>query len=156
MDLKAHPTLPGVFVTPDGRVFQELFPAKGQGGYHHIKTGKTHVRRHTVVAETYIGPRPFPGAHVRHLDGDPGNDVPGNLAWGTAKQNGQDTIAHGRSTRGQRNARAILTREQAQEAWDRRKAGESAASIALDLGVSAACIHDITKGRSWPEINRGA
>lgn len=50
---------------------------------------------HALVAEAFICPRP-PGMMTRHMDGDPSNNHPDNLRWGTAKQNAQDMLAHGR------------------------------------------------------------
>jgi hypothetical protein len=38
------------------------------------------------------------GPVVRHLDGNPKNNVPDNLAWGTPLENRQDTIRHGHDT----------------------------------------------------------
>jgi hypothetical protein len=39
--------------------------------------------------------KPFPKAHVRHLDGDKCNNHYSNIAWGTAKQNADDRMVHG-------------------------------------------------------------
>ena len=148
-----YPRHPELYVADDGTIWRKLPPSVGSGGYHTVNHGKTRLRRHTIVCETFHGERP-PGAQVRHLNGDPADDRPDNLAWGTPTENGADTIAHGRTTRGSKNAQAKLTLEQAQEAWTRyRKEGESAASIARDLGVSAACIHDIAKRRTWHWID---
>jgi hypothetical protein len=154
--MNQHPTLPDIFVDEDGVVFRKLPHWVDTNGYHVVNIGHVKIRRHTLVCEAFHGERPAPGFHVRHLDGYPANNHPDNLAWGTPTQNGADTIAHGRTTRGEKNHHAILTHDQAQEAWDRYKAGESALSVALDLGVSAACIHDIAKRRTWPEIERKA
>jgi HNH endonuclease len=40
-----------------------------------------------LVCEAFHGPRPFPKAVTIHLDEDPSNNVPGNLKWGTQKEN---------------------------------------------------------------------
>jgi hypothetical protein len=153
--MRRHPIHADIYIDDHGVVFRALPTWVDENGYNLVHVGKTRIRRHTLVCETFHSERPAAGLHVRHLNGDPGDDVPGNLAWGTPTENGGDTIAHGRTTRGVKNARAILTLQQAQEAWDRRQNGESALSIGQDLGVSAACIHDITKGNTWPEIRRG-
>lgn len=63
---------------------------------------------HTLVAETFVGPK---DGQVRHLDGNPFNNSPDNLAWGTAKQNAEDRDRHGRTARGKRHPQAALIAE---------------------------------------------
>lgn len=60
---------------------------------HYLGTG-THVLVHRMVAETFI-PNPDNLPVVRHLDGDPTNNTVWNLAWGTYKDNWEDSIRHG-------------------------------------------------------------
>lgn len=47
-----------------------------------------------MVAEMFI-PNPNNLPVVRHLDGNPTNNVVWNLAWGTAKDNYEDAVRHG-------------------------------------------------------------
>ncbi len=57
MDIKAnpHPFYEGVFVTEDGRVFQECRAVLSSGGYHLVSvlptssTKRVRVRRHTLI-----------------------------------------------------------------------------------------------------------
>lgn len=49
---------------------------------------------HRWVALAFLGPHP-PGQQVRHLDGDPTHNAPGNLRYGTASQNARDSVGHG-------------------------------------------------------------
>lgn len=51
---------------------------------------------HRVIAEAFHGPRPE-GAQIRHLNGDRTDNRPANLAYGSASDNMQDRIAHGRN-----------------------------------------------------------
>ena len=155
--MKENPQRPGVFVTTDGRVFLEIKAEPSFGGYRAMHLPGTNgrgtrgitVRRHTLVAETYVGPPPFDGAHVRHLDGNPANDKPSNLRWGSAKQNGQDTVRHGRSTRGSKNARAKLTDDQAREIKRRLRKGESGSELAREFNLKQATISNINTGTTW-------
>lgn len=55
--------------------------------------GKT-VGVHILVCEAFHGPRPD-GLVVRHLNGIPADNRPGNLAWGTRAENMQDKKRHG-------------------------------------------------------------
>ncbi len=97
------PSLPGYFITRDGRVWSEkshrwrkthidkstgrvvfgVFTAKG------IQIAQIH----RSLLETFIGPCPE-GMECRHLDGDPLNNNLGNLKWGTRYENMQDKIIH--------------------------------------------------------------
>jgi|SRR5215472_894145 len=152
LTLYQHPTLPGLFLTRGGRVFRELPTSTDANGYQltRITSGANTqvVRRHTLVAETFIGPRP-PGHGVRHLDGDPGNDNPRNLAWGTQAENSADTVQHGRSTRGIKNRHAKLTEAEAREIKHRRAAGESGRSLAREFNISEQTVCCIHTGRQW-------
>lgn len=73
-------------------------------GYFFLRlcTDGHHVNHcvHTLVIEAFHGPRPD-GMVARHLDGDPTNNHPTNLRWGTSAENAADMLAHGRN----RNAR---------------------------------------------------
>lgn len=100
------------------------------------------------MAETFIGPRP-PAGVVRHLDGDPQNDDPGNLRWGTTRENCEDTVRHGRSTRGAKNKQVRLTNEQVRDIRRRRANGERGKELASEYGVTEATICDIHKRRTW-------
>lgn len=45
---------------------------------------------HQLVAEAFLGPRPFPGAVVLHWDDDGFNNHLGNLRWGSETENRAD------------------------------------------------------------------
>lgn len=49
---------------------------------------------HAAVVEAFSGPRP-PGLVCRHMDGNPANNVAGNLQWGTQSENQYDKRGHG-------------------------------------------------------------
>lgn len=75
-------------------------PSAGTGGYLQVILTSGSIREtakiHILVGTAFLGPRPD-GMHTRHLDGDPQNNRIENLRWGTASQNQQDVIAHGRN-----------------------------------------------------------
>ena len=82
---------------PTRRILSAAFHVRG--GYPFVtlhRDGRNfHRKVHHLVCEAFNGPRPS-GALVRHLDGNPCNNVPSNLAWGTASENIHDTVNHGR------------------------------------------------------------
>lgn len=150
--VKKHPTIPGLFLTEDGRAFRELAASPASGGYHTIKIGRRTYRRHVLMAETFNGPRPAGATGVRHDNGNPGDDRPSNLLWGTQADNAQDTVRHGRSTRGETSAQARLAAGQVREIRLRRSEGESGASLAAEFGVSVGTVCDIVKRRTWRHV----
>jgi hypothetical protein len=66
---------------------------------HLAKDGQTTTRTvHTVVLNTFVGPRP--AGHVAcHNDGDPSNNRLANLRWDTQSNNLLDAIRHGTHSR---------------------------------------------------------
>jgi hypothetical protein len=50
---------------------------------------------HHLVAEAFIGPRPTPTTEIRHLNGNPGDNRPANLRYGTRAENAEDSKRHG-------------------------------------------------------------
>lgn len=50
---------------------------------------------HQLVARTFHGPPPFPGAEVCHGDGNSLNNRADNLRWDTRAANGVDSVKHG-------------------------------------------------------------
>lgn len=76
-----------------------LKPSHHTYGYHQVElssNGKTTTKSvHRLVAHAFIG-EPT-GPVTRHLDGNPTNNIPANLAWGSVRENAQDRILHGRN-----------------------------------------------------------
>lgn len=77
----------------------------------------THI--HRIVAIAFIGPSPFPGAVVRHLNGHPADNRLENLRWGTTEENMADMQEHRKNgkpefigtnpsrSRGRKNSRTL-------------------------------------------------
>jgi len=106
-DLYPIPGYPNYSITRDGRVWSKARPrARGGwlrpqlGGNKHLQLflrvdGVTRtVRVHTLVALTFLGPRPE-GQIVRHLNDDPLDNRPENLAYGTHLDNMRDMARNG-------------------------------------------------------------
>ncbi len=153
-EAKQHPTRLDVWVTPDGRIFQELHVTRDGAGYGLVNlSGRSggKVRRHVLVCETYHGPRPL-GQVVRHRNGIPGDDREDNLEWGTQAENLQDAARHGTTTQGQKNIHAKLTDDQVLEIRRRIKSGEKQKDIASWFGVSQPTISEIKSGTAWKHV----
>lgn len=96
---------------------------------------------HTLVALTFLGPRPE-GADVRHLDGDPLNNRVDNLSYGSRMDNILDVYRVGRPWR-------TLTVSDVLAIRARLNNGEKGSVIAKDFGVTQACISSIKTGRAY-------
>lgn len=100
---------------------------------------------HTMVCETFYGPRPS-GMEVRHLDGDSLNNHVDNLCWGTPAQNGFDRIRHGMSERNKPHGHVKLAADQVRAI---REDDRAQTVVAADYGVSQSAISAIHTGESW-------
>ena len=134
----------------------ELIPSPDSAGYGQIRykcaTQWVRERKHVLVCETFHGLRPV-GKVVRHRDDNPSNDHPANLRWGSQQKNSRDSIEHGTFTVCENNAMAKLTNQEALQIRQRRLAGESGKSLALEFGVSQSTVCDIKMGRGWYYLN---
>jgi HNH endonuclease/NUMOD4 motif len=112
-----HPVYTCYEVSDDGRVrsLSRFVPSKaGSQRWHEGRVLRTSPRRgaylgstisvnglrknfevHVWVCETFHGLRPSPDLEVRHLNGNPQDNRPENLKWGTALENAADTKRHG-------------------------------------------------------------
>lgn len=65
-----------------------------RSGYPQLRIARSTKMLHRLVADAFLGPCP-PGLVVRHLDGNPANNLPSNLAYGTVSENMFDQVRHG-------------------------------------------------------------
>lgn len=119
-------------------------------GYRSVVLSVAGVRRsvlvHRLVLMAFVGP-PQPGQETRHVDGDRANNALSNLAWGTNAENYADRVGHGTALHGDRNPRAKITSEQAQEIIARCQTGESQRSVAQAYGLSQPQVSRIITGK---------
>lgn len=99
---------------------------------------------HWLVAEYFIGPRPE-GQFVRHLDGDKLNNHVSNLAYGTPKENVEDTMRHGRVPKGDNHYNTKIFEKDIPEIIKRIESGEMLKLIGADYNVNQTVICHIKK-----------
>lgn len=107
---------------------------------------------HTLVLLGFVG-EPEEDQQCRHLDGDPGNNHVGNLAWGTAQENADDRVRHGTLRQGERNHSTKLSATDIGKVRRRRRSGETYRSIAEDFDVSLQAIYYACRGRTWKNVD---
>lgn len=73
-----------------GRVLKQSIDKTGYARVGLFRNGRENFRVHRLVAASFHGPSDLP--HVRHLDSVKLNNVPSNLAWGTASENMHDNV----------------------------------------------------------------
>lgn len=126
-------------------------------GYHWLRVrvdGKP-IRRavHHFILWAFAGPKPE-GMEGRHLDGNPGNNRPDNLAWGTHVENMKDKDRHGTSLKGRPNGKPKLTADQVREIRSRYATGnETYKRIAADYGVSSVACGFIITRKNWAHVD---
>jgi len=100
---------------------------------------------HRLVCSAFHG-EPQLRQEVRHLDGNPANNAPENLKWGTTKENWMDKRNHGNATIGEKHPMSKLSNEQRLEIKQLSKEGKSQREIAKDYNVS--------QGAIWRVLNK--
>lgn len=107
---------------------------------------------HRAIAEAFYGPCPE-NMECRHLDGNPHNNRPENLAWGYRFQNAHDREIHKTKPAGEKHGMSKLTKRQVLRMREiRESTGKSFHKIAADFGVSPMTAHRAITKKLWREI----
>ena len=131
--------------------YVDWYPLQGHSngkGYQNISMShqnhKVTQNVHRLICMAFHGMPPFPSSQTRHLDGNPGNNLPGNLKWGTQEENWMDRKVHGRGTEGEKHPMAKLTNfEMKALKWSIEKGLVSQHHAAKILGMSQAGIYAV-------------
>jgi hypothetical protein len=141
---------------PGTRFSKVLKPKRAPHGYPIVTLGYLNGKRptrfvHRLVAETFLGPCP-PGMQCAHLDGNPLNSAPENLAWTSPAENHSHKERHGTAQKGSRSPTAILDEGRVAQIRARCAAGESQSAVAASMGVSSTTVNGIVKRKSWKHV----
>lgn len=85
------------------------------------------VLLHRLVASAFHGPPPNAKSECMHLDGDPQNNIPSNLRWGSHLENMNMDRGNNHSHKNESNPNSKLTKEQVAEirkAYDQRNSSK--------------------------------
>lgn len=109
------------------------------------------VTSNVLVLLAFYGP-PGDGQECCHNDGNPRNNVLGNLRWDTRSANAMDRHKHGTVVRvcGEDSASAKLTNEQV--LWIRANSHLSQRAMGRTLGVSHGTVARVLRGESWGHV----
>lgn len=111
------------------------------------------VAVHRAVAIAFIPRDGDDAGWVCHRDGDPLNNSLSNLYWGTPADNAADTVRHGRSRKGSRNASAVLTDAHVSEIRNKHASGAAKKALAREYGVSDTAIRFAIARRTWGHVS---
>lgn len=129
-----------------------LKPVLQGTGYLTVRlSSSNYVGVHRLVAAVFLGNSDLP--LVRHIDGDPTNNVVSNLAWGTYLDNEEDKRRHGRALIGERHHQSLLTESDVAEirsVWT--GAYGQATALGRKYGVSRTTISRAATGRTWSHL----
>lgn len=103
--------------------------------------GVGNVKVHRLVCEAFHGLPPDAKSVVIHINEDSHDNRPGNLRWGTQKEN-----LNAPGFLNQISLRAMkVTPEQARKIRDRVANGEKQQDVAADLGISFKCVSRLVR-----------
>lgn len=133
------------------KVYVDWYPLSGHTsnkGYLTIslchKSKKVTKSIHKLICMAFHGMPPKKNMQVRHLDGNPKNNLPENLTWGTQEENWQDRRIHGTATVGEKHWASKLTDEERNHLrWAIQKGLCSQGHAARILGMSQSAILSI-------------
>jgi DNA-binding XRE family transcriptional regulator len=74
---------------------------------------------------------------------------PHHLRWKTPKGNYEDQMTRGTAAKGERNGRAVLTKEKVEEIRALRGKGLTQREVGYKFGVSDVTIYNIWSGKTW-------
>lgn len=107
---------------------------------------------HTIVLETFRGPRPE-GCWGLHRDDNKTNNTISNLRWAPYHENYKDWLRNGGSRRGSRSGMSKLVEKQVKWARQVYEAGRlNSYEIAEVLGVSRSAVNCFLRRETWTHV----
>lgn len=118
-----------------------------------VKNGKTFwFYVHTLVLETFKGPRPV-GYQARHFpDRDPSNNSIENLSWASPKKNQRDRIFHGTDNRGEKHGKAKVSERRVLKIRKLYRRGWKVREICNRYSLSYNTVYPIVRGNTWKHL----
>lgn len=127
------------------------FSRDGYPSVNLSKGGKKTARKvHRLVLETFVGPCPE-GMIACHGDGDRANCDLTNLRWDTPRANSEDTLLHGRRSRGE-NSNSKLKEAEVVQIRRLRAEGVPSHELAARFGVAPRHVESIVNRRCWRHL----
>jgi len=144
--------------TEDGQIWShhsnKFLKQSPKNQYGHLAVwvdGET-IHTHTLMLETYIGPRPK-GMVGCHLDGNRINNKKSNLAYATTKENMRHKQIHGTWQRGSNGSNSVLKESDVKHIrHEYLCVGVSQRKIAEGYGIKQCTVSAIIHRRIWGHL----
>ena len=142
----------GNFYKP-GRI---LKPWLLRNGYLQVHLTRPKEKRkafcvHRLLLEAFVGPAPIK-CEARHINGVRAENTVKNLAWGTHKENVEDSRRHGTLIEGERAGSSKLTAEEVLEIRKAYFSGLSLQFIAECYDIDRTNVWNIGRYKTWRHI----
>lgn len=135
-----------------GRILKGSVFDKGRVRLEFRKDGRrVSISKASVIALTFIGPRPSPAYEVNHKNGDPSNDTPDNLEWATRSENILHAFQIGLNHSGESHPHAKLTDADVIEIRHLLKT-KSLSFIAKQFNIGTDHVSRIKTGKKWTHL----
>lgn len=149
--MKPIPGFPGYFADSDGHIHgprRKLRPCAMSSGHLQVVLGRSGGSQlvHRAVLLAYVGPPPI-GMECLHRNGNPADNRPENLRWGTCSDNIRDLKHHG-APRKLTVGQVLEVKVALQQGGPRGFKTE----LAERYGVAACTITDIAQGRTHADL----
>lgn len=167
MMIRPIPNWAGYFASDEGDIYSDTgwrgsglrkmqaHPKGTSSTYLQVRLTKAGRRRsvavHRLVAAAFHGPCPE-GYQCRHLDGDPLNNRPDNLRWGTPAENYADRAKHGRHFGPKFISNAILDEDKVRKIRRKYEAGAKQADLAREFGTTQGNISAVVRREHWAHV----
>ena len=157
VEYRSIPSYPNYRVGADGSIIGKsgrlLRLQRSDAGYLSFQVSDAgrgkRAYAHIAVCEAWHGVRPA-GLEVAHLNGNPGDNRPENLAWKTRAENHADKRDHGTHVQGVDVKWSKLTEDDVREI---RKLSDLPTTVLRKrFNVSPAAIWLIRSGRNWKHV----
>jgi len=112
---------------------------------------KNRVFLHAMVAECFLGPKPY-GEQVNHLDGDKKNNNVNNLEYVTQSENVTHAYKNGLMKAGEGHYQSIFSNDIARKIRKLSFEGMKTYEIAKSLGANYHTVWGIVKGRTYANV----
>ena len=107
---------------------------------------------HKLMAMAFLGKTEDDGLVVRHLDGNPKNNILSNFALGTQVDNARDALAHGTIEQGEARYNAKLTKEIVLAIREEKRLGARNKDLADKYCLTELKVHQLVTGAKWKSV----
>lgn len=133
-----------------------LKPKMHRFGYPRVTLRENNVPRDfevsRLMALVFLGKPPTSKHQAAHNDGNPKNNVLGNIRWATPKENNADKFRHGTAPIGSNNGMSKITERDAIKIRALRKRGLKLKEIGDKFGLSFQAISKIVNNQRWRQV----